>query len=372
MSTAYGYSGFGSFVFFIDEIGGYGSGGYGGSIASPANPDAADTHIPLNSLTELSFDIPKYSLYEQVLMGDSVPTRQSQVFEVGSLSLTTIYHAPFLMSRFFSNVTTSGAWASTSETITMNLTNWETTTDSIALHVHVENRDTTGDDLDLNMFGGQIKSYEWSIESGAMLMENVELSFNQTTTGAIAYNTGTGYHNKKFALWNTDRLVNSDLEALAVQQKKVSITTTTTIDAAIASYSAAKITLKAERFEETGIGFEQLSLTAKKNWDVEATMTVKPKDDLMVLQLLSRFEDRLVVPFKMQITEGSRSEYIQCTNMRLSDIGTISIPEASSDAVMQLELTFLPTAESVVQYVGTFNASGGTSIPTTYIKGFTG
>lgn len=364
---AEGYSGNSSFVFYTDEIAGYGKGGYGGTLTIPVAPDAADTHIPLNSLIDLSFTLPAYSTYEEVFMGDVLPSRQSQILEAGTLSLSGVYHAPFIMSRVFTNVTAPTTWALTDTHVTMGLTNWATTTDSMAFHVHIDNRDTTGDDIDLNLFGGEIKSYGWLMENGGVLKETVELEFNQFSESAIAFNAATSYHNQKFARWNQERVSNSAV--IAVTQQKVTITTTTNLDAAIASYSTGGFTFTSERVREVGLGYEQANFTGKKNYDFEATMTIKPKDNYPITQFELRFLNREVIPFKMQIGGTTSTEYVECTKMRLFDIGSVTIPSAKSDAVMGLELKFRPTRDSIITYVGTYDGTS-TAIPTGYIKGY--
>ncbi len=365
--AAQGYSGKGSFVFYIDEAAGYGKGGTGGTLATPVNPVSGDIHVPLNSLTEISFDLPKYTTYEEVLMGDSIPTRQSKTLEAGALTVSGVYHAPFLMSRFFSAASDDGTWTLDPETLSMAMTNWETTANSVAFHVHIENRDSSKDDIDLNLFGGAMSEYSWAIETDDVLKEEAVFAFNQSQVGAIAFNTAATFHNGKFAMWNEDRIINSN-EVLAVTQQKITVSTIAALDAAIASYSSAKITLKTEYAQETGLGYEQTNFNEKKSYDVEATLTVKPNDDLAIEQVLLRIENRQSITYKMLITEGTRSEYIQCTEMRLDEIGSVAIPAANGDAVMGLELTFKATAESALTYVGTFD---GTSVPRPvgYVRG---
>lgn len=364
MSTAQGYSGIDSFAFFIDEIAGYGRGGAGGTLLVPAAPDAQDLHIPLNSLTDLSFDLPKYTMYEEVFLGSSLPSRQAKIVEAGSMSLSTVYHAPFLASRFFTSTTTDGAWSANPETITLGMTNWETTTNSIAMHVHVDNRKGSAD-LDLNIFGGVITSYGWEMATGEVLKENVELSFNQFDESAIAFNAATDYHNQRFALWNTDRIIAST-KVLAVTQQKVTVTTTTNLDAAIATYTNAKIDIKGERVSDTGLGYEVMNFNEKKSYDVEASLTVKPSSNYSFTQFKLRFENREVVNFKMQAGGTTTTEYILCTDMRLYEIGSVSIPSPSGDAVMQLELQFRPTETSVVTFVGAYD---GTSTVNPFVDG---
>ena len=360
MSSAIGYSGDNSYVFFIDEIAGYGRGGYGGTLTSPAAPDGDDQHIPLNSLVSLDMELPKYGMYEAAYIGDSIRTRQSTILEPGTVTLDAVYHAPFLASRFFTKKQWDGTWSADPETITMDMTDWETTTNSIALFAHIENRDSSGDNLNITMYGGQITSYGWTIESEDVLKESVEMSYNQytTTTTDISYNSDADYHNQKFALWNTDRILD-DTSVLAIQQKKVSVTTTTDLDSAIASYSSAALTISTEYQSEVGIGYEQQNFSEKQVYDVEATMTAKIKDDYPISQFVSRFEDREKIHFTIKINETSYSheEYLRCTNMRLESIGSVTIPDPSSDAVMQLELVFLPTSDSVVSYSGEFDGT---------------
>lgn len=356
MSTAQSYSGINSYIFAIDEIAGYGKGGFGGTIASPAPPDAGDLHIPFNPFTTLSIELPKYGIMEKTYVGNSLPTRQSTILELGTLTLTTDYHAPFIMSRFFTGKHYDGTWSASPETVTMGLENWETTTNSLALHLHLDNRDSTADDIDLNVYGGFITSYKWSIAQGDSLQEEIGISFSNWDEGAIAFNADTSYHNQKYALWNSDRILDST-KVLSIEQHKVTISTVAALDAAIACYTEASITLKSERETATCLGNESTNFSEKKGYDVEATMTIKPKDNYPLTEFRLRFEERDDVTFKFLITEGTRTEYIQCTKMKLHEIGPVTIPEPAGDATMGLSLVFLPTDTSVVTYSGSFDGT---------------
>jgi len=365
MSTAVGYSGINSFAFFIDEAAGYGRGGYGGTILVPVAPDAGDQHIPFNPLESLEWENPKYETLKLVLLGDSTNTVISTKVAEGTMTLNTIYHAPFILSRVF-GTTTSGVWAANdSATIDYNMTNYMTTTSSICTHVHLDNRQGS-DDIDLNLYGGTITSYKWTVADGEVLRESVSISYNQFDESAIPMNADANYHNGRFALWNSEYLTDQD-DVIAIGQHKISITTTTLIDADVAVYSSAEINLIIPQMKKTGLGYEQVMFNAKTAYDITATMNIIPKGKQPLDEVASRIESRSTIPFRIQISNGTTTEYLQCTKMRLETIGQISIPKAQGDAVMGLSCNYIATRTSELTYSGTF-VQATTTNPQTYIN----
>ena len=166
-------------------------------------------------------------------------------------------------------------------------------------------------------------------------------------------NTAATYHNGRFAVWNSEYLTaNSDV--IAIAQHKVTVTTTTTLEADIAVYSSADITINVPQMKKTGLGYEMVTFNAKSSHEVIVNMSIIPKGKQPIDEVASRIESRSIIPFKIQIANGTTTEYIQCTNMKLNTIGSISIPKAEGDAVMGLSCNYISTASSVLTYSGTF------------------
>lgn len=363
--SAVGYSGIGSFLFFIDETY-FGGGGPLGTALVPVPPAITDKHIPINPTEVVEWETPQYEEYEVTLYGNSLPTRVSTVVAPGTLSLTQIYHAPFLLSRVFST-TTSGAWAADGTAfISMSMTNYERVNKPICMHIHLDNRETGADDIDENMYGGKCTSYKWEITTGEVLKEVVELEFGNTSTHAISMNTDANYHNGRFAIWDGQKVDMND-DVIAIAQNRVSITTTTDLDADIASIDSASIEIKTPHQTHVGLGYESQNFTAKNSYDVEAIVTAKIKGNKPIEEIRKRFETRTNIPFKFQVSNAGYIEYIQCTNMKLGKVGTLSIPDAAGDAVLQLEMTFKATSSSALTYLGYFQQST-TANPTSYLK----
>ncbi len=363
-----GYSGKNSFLFYGDEDD-FAVGISGGTIASPANPTAGVTHIPFNPMSTFEWEMPEYEEYEEVFIGNSLASRFSTIKKEGSISLESVYHAPFLLSRIFGTSTT-GLWAAdATATIAMTMTSYETTTKSIWIHTHLDSR-SGSDDIDVNLFGGLITSYGWGIESGDVVKETAEVEIANATTGALAFNAASNFHNQKFALWNHERTTTTTDEVVGIPQNKVTITTTTLIDADIAMIKSASFEMSLPRTADVGIGYESRSWAAKNAYEFSAKMTVKIKGDKPFTEIFSRFENRQVVPFKFLITDDSVNtyyEYVQCTNMRLKTGGGYSIPDATDDSSLELELEFLPTANSVITFAGKY-AYATTVNPVSYLK----
>jgi hypothetical protein len=353
MVDASGYSGIGSFIFVIDEPV-FGGGRTGGTAAVPVAPTSADLHIPINPTETIEWERPTYEEYEVTLYGDSLPTRVSTNKAPGTLSLTGIYHAPFLLARAF-GTSTSGVWdADGTATIDCTMTNYERIHKSMCMHIHLDNRDTDLGDIIENMYGGKITSYKWEIATGEVLKEIVELEFGNTTTDAIAMNPAATFHNGRFAVWDDNKLdINGNVAAIA--QNQMTITTTTTIDACISSIDSASIELKLPHQTHIGIGYESQNFDAKNSYDVEAVITAKVIGNTFIEDLQKRVKSRLMCPVKFLITNsGTYQEYIECTKMVLTNIGSLTIPDAAGDAVLQVEMTFKAVAASVLTYHGTF------------------
>jgi len=363
-----GYGSLASFMFMIKESTTYGAGGSGGTLAAPQLPTTLDVHIPFNPMKKFAWKMVPMTDIEEVYIGDDQPTRFAVGYGEGDVTCETLYHAPFQLGRVFA-ATTSGAWAADATAIiTASMTGNITTLKSDCIHLHVDSK-SGSEDLDLNFYGCYIEEYAWIWEKDQPVRERIKYKYNQTATGAIAFNTAATYHNSKFAAWNDQRFDASTSNVIGVGKSKISLTTTTDISADIGSVESIEWIIRVKQYPYDNVGNDAMYYIARGDISVEVVVKSRPKGSTLVTQMLSKWQNRTAGTVKFQITDAVAAEYyeyLQCTNMRIADIGDCDLPSAQDEGSMGLTTTFKNDVNSALTFAGKY-AYATVPDPNTYI-----
>ena len=353
-----------SFQFFIKEIGN-GQGGTGGTVETPVNPDAGDVHIPFNPMKASGFTMPTWTQIKEVLMGEIVEsTFTPGSKEEGKQNISNaIYHAPFLLAKIFPKKDV-GSWADdTNATIAMTaaLADFVGTPETICNHIHIDDKDSSPNDIDVNLFGGRVEEYSWDFNNKDILRENASIIYNNVASGAIAYNSAPTFQNQRYAMWNDTWI--KDSRVRGIPYTALTISTYAAMDASI-KIVGGSFKIKMPRSSEKLM--EYVNTDSRTYIDPSLELDVSVIDDEMFTEALAKFADRTDVTGKVKWTSGSFEEYLQCTKMKLEPDGIYDLPEVKDSPAMKKKLIFKPASDAVLSFAGKYDMSELPD-PTTYL-----
>lgn len=360
----YGYTGPNSFIFFTKESA-YGCGGAGGTQAVPVNPVGGNTHIPFNPMVNFKIKPPKINVESKTFMGNVMPSRYTVGMNPGECSIETVYHAPFLMSKIFPTKTV-GAWAADlTATLAFAMTNHATLDESLCLHMHLDDKQSVPEDIDLNFFGGFMNDYEWEIEEKKDLIEKASLKFNNWQAGAIAFNSAATFHNQRYAMWNDCWLYDTASKVRGIPFSAFTVSTYTALDNSI-KVKKANFKIISTRSEESFIGADYVQQASKKEYEVEGKITAVLIGDETIDEFIAEWESRTAASYKLLHTSGAFTEYLQCTKMCIEDISEVEIPQLNESPLSGIELTLKSNDDSALTFAGAYDQDQ-TPVPTNYV-----
>jgi hypothetical protein len=364
-----GYSMPNSFAFFIKEVG-QGKGGTSGTVAVPVAPVAGDTHIPFNAFESIAWTQPFWKQIQAILAGDIIKTTFSPGgMEDGKFPIKdSFYHAPFVMAKIFPKKTV-GAWAADGTAtlaFTAALSDFIGEPESIAVHIHDDDKAASPNDIDVNLYGGMVEEYAWKWKIDDVLREDADIRFTNVGSGAIAYNSAPTFQNGKWAMWNDAWI--SDSKPVAIPFSAMYCSTYTALDAAI-KIKGGEFRIKIPRQANAYFGSTSSSglveAAPRTHIEVETSLDVDIIDDEVYTQELLKFASRTDATFKVGWASGAYGEYLQCTKMKLDPDGEYEIPPAS-EGIQSKSLKFIPASDAVLSFAGLYQQSV-VPVPTNYV-----
>ena len=353
---AQGYGSYDPRVWFIREAG-YG-GGEGTDPASPTALTAGSTHVPFNNVDGgVGLKVPSPEVELKKIIGNIYPHVLSGGMAPQTMSVTTLYHAPFILSEIFSDVTI-GAWGAGTATIDMTAltADWSAAQDSIAIHFH--NEDAAGvNNVDWDFYGGVLTSYSWEISDAngpsANIMESFDVSYSFAQENVVVMNPAPTFHNNGFAYWNTDILDASRGQTIEVPASDCTFTADAGFNAGV-NWQRVNFTIETPRAQELTNGTGHATQTWRDGLNISVEVEGILKSATLYAEAVKSWYDRPVADCSLSWTKGSTTETLTCTKMFIDDMKEITA-SPDDDIPSKITCVFKPTSDSALTFAGVYD-----------------